>query len=82
MYNAASPSGVNDAFQTAGWDWGFLETQSQILQNAVQGIYLSLLLAFGILILSTFNFIISFFSVLAIGCIIVSVLAMINILNW
>lgn len=82
VYNSDSPAGINKAVQTAGWKWAFIATQEESIRGAKVGIALSISFAFIVLILSTHNILISFYSVLCISCIVVSVIGTIQMMGW
>lgn len=81
-YNKNSPSGVNKAIQTAGYDWAWLVTEREMTRGAIQGIIISLLFALFVLILSTYNVVISIYAVLCIGVIVLSTIAIMEICGW
>jgi len=41
-YNKDSPSGVNNAFQTAEYNWAFIATQKAFVSGAIQGTLISI----------------------------------------
>lgn len=62
-YNSKSPKGVNNAFQTAGYNWAWLITEEEMVRGAIQGILISLGFALAVLIASTLNIVISLYAV-------------------
>ena len=56
--------------------------QQAFFSNAIQGLILSLAFAFSVLIVTTQNIVVAFFSVLTIGCLLASVISIIQIMNW
>lgn len=81
-YNQGSLAGVNYAFQTAGLHWCMLVTEQEFVIGAYQGIAISLAFAFVVLLLSTMNILTALYSVISIGGIIVSVIALMEMLGW
>jgi protein dispatched 1 len=81
-YNKNSPAGVNNAIQSAGYDWAWLVTEREMTRGAIQGIIISLWFALFVLILSTYNIIISIYAVSCIGVIVLSTIAIMEIWGW
>lgn len=81
-YNENSPEGVNNAYQTARYQWAFLVTEKEMVNSAVQGIIISLAFAYIVLTLSTLNIVISSYAILCISCIVVSVIAIMQLAGW
>jgi hypothetical protein len=62
-YNRESPTGINNAFQTAASQWGRLATEQEITRGAIQGIILSLVFAFIVMLVSTMNVLSAFYAI-------------------
>ena len=60
--NSQSPPGINAAFQTGGFHFAWLETESEMLRGVIQGIIISLIFAFFILVFSTLNIFIAIYA--------------------
>merc|ERR1711916_423526 len=74
--------GCNNAYQTAFYNWTWMNTAASFVENAVIGLAVSLALAFVVLVLSTMNIIVGFFAVFCIGGIVVSTIAFMVIAGW
>ena len=81
-YNSASPVGVNNALQTAGYDWAWLVTEREMNRGAIQGIIISLAFALFVLIMSTYNVVIAVYAVMCIALIVLSVVAVMEMCGW
>ena len=81
-YNSASPKGLDNAFETSGYNWAWLETEAEMLRGVIQGIIISLLFAFFILVLSTLNIVVALYAVLSISVIVLSVIAIMEMNSW
>jgi len=81
-YNTNSPAGVNNAFQTAESHWGFLPTQKEFVDGAIQGTLIAISFAFIVLMISTLNIISAIFATISIACIVMSVIALMEIVGW
>ena len=66
-YNRDSPEGINKAYQSGGHSWAWLVTQQELVRGAIQGILISLLFAFIVLVASTLNIISSIYSIVCIS---------------
>jgi len=81
-FNTGSAVGANNAFQTAEVHWAFLITQKQFTDGAIQGTILSLAFAFIVLIISTLNILTAIYAITSISCIVISVIALMEIIGW
>ena len=81
-YNSNSPAGVSNAFQTATIHWAFLITEKEFVDGAIQGTLTSMAFAFVVLLGSTLNIIVALYSILAIGGIVVSAIAVMQMAGW
>ena len=82
QYNADSPTGVNKAIQTAKQAWAFLQTEKEFVDDARQGIAVSMAFGFLVILISTLNIINAMFSIFCIGSIVAGVIAIIEMLGW
>jgi len=80
--NANSPAGANKAIQTAGISWGWMQTERELLQTALQGMGISLAVATVVLVLSTTNLIVGGLAALSMAGILVVVLGTFGALGW
>mmetsp|Transcript_30331 Transcript_30331/g.34452 ORF Transcript_30331/g.34452 Transcript_30331/m.34452 type:complete len:967 (+) Transcript_30331:157-3057(+) len=79
--NANSPAGLNNGFQTSDmWQW--MITERALLRNAFQGMAIAGSIALVVLIMSTLNWVLAFYSVFVIAGIVISVLAVVFMLGW
>ena len=67
---------------TGGKYFSWMRSELEFISSAQTGIILSMLFAFIILNLSTLNILISIFSILCIGLIVLSVVAIMELLGW
>mmetsp|Transcript_18887 Transcript_18887/g.21142 ORF Transcript_18887/g.21142 Transcript_18887/m.21142 type:complete len:303 (-) Transcript_18887:312-1220(-) len=81
-YNKGAPVGINNAFETARFYWAYLATEKEFVNGAISGTLISMLFAFIILLISTLNIIMAIFATVSISCIVVSVIALMEILGW
>jgi len=81
-YNEGSPQGINNCFQTGEIHWAFIITQKTFVTGAIQGTFISLLFAFIVLILSTLNIMVATYAITSITCIVISVVALMEIVGW
>ena len=82
FYNSESGHGINKAYQSAGYTWAWFVTQRELVVGAVQGILISLIFAFTVLVLSTMNILIALYAIICIAGIIISVIATMQLLGW
>lgn len=82
IYNEASPIGVNNALQTAGNDWAFLISEREFVNGAIQGTLIALSFSFVVLLISTLNIVMAIYATASISCIVISVIALMEILGW
>jgi len=68
--------------QTAGYQWAWMMTEKETFDGARQGIFLSILFAFLVLLLVTMNIFSALYAILCIACIVISVLATIELIGW
>lgn len=59
-----------------------METEKAFVSNALSGVGISLAFAFLILLLTTYNILMSLYSVLCIGGIVVSVISVMVLMGW
>lgn len=57
-------------------------TEKALVDNAIQGVLISLAFAFVVLVCTTYNIILAIYSVISIGSIVVSVIAIIEMIGW
>jgi hypothetical protein len=81
-YNKGSPIGINNAIQTATVHWAFLVTEKEYVSNAIQGTLISILFAFLVLLFATLNIITTIYSVFCIGGIVLSAIAIMEMIGW
>ena len=62
----ASPTGVNKIIISGGEPWAWMATEPALVRGAVLGMIIAIIFAFGLLLFSTMNLIISIFSTVAI----------------
>lgn len=67
---------------SGGHGFAWAETEKAFVSNAVRGMVISGLLAFLVLILSTFNIVVASYAMLGIAGIIVSVVSLMTFQNW
>ena len=65
--NLNSPAGMRKSFQNAGFMWAAIELEEAFYGNAVQGLILSLVFAFLVILLATHNLVVSLYAVLTIS---------------
>jgi predicted RND superfamily exporter protein len=82
QYNKNSPSGVNNALQTAEIHWAFLISEKEFVNGAIQGTIIALSFAFAVLLISTLNIVIAIYATLSISGIVVSVIAIMELFGW
>jgi len=80
--NSESPQGVNNALVSGGDVWPFMITQNTLVDNSFLGMGLAIMIAFCALLVSTLNVLVSVISTLAVGSIVVSVLACMYLYGW
>ena len=80
--NKASGSGMNKGTMTAAFDFTWMRSELEFYKTAQTGIIMSMTFAFIILNISTLNVIISIFSITCIALIVISVVAMMELLGW
>ena len=81
-YNQGSPQGINRAFQSGGYQWAWLVTQRELVRGAIQGILISIVFSFVVILTSTLNIVSAAYSIVCIVCIIISVVGTIQMLGW
>jgi len=81
-WKKTAPSGVSNLFQEANYAWAFNNGEVAMFNGAITGIVISVTLAFVILLIATRNYIISFFAILAVGCICSNVVGLMVLLGW
>lgn len=62
--------------------WAYLAFENAMFYNAIQGMCSSLLFAFGVLLITTRNYIVSFQAVLSILLTIATIMSCIKIAGW
>ena len=62
-------------FQNADHFWAYIETEKAFFRNAIQGMTVSIVMAFIILLFATGNILITLYSILTISCVVVCVVA-------
>ena len=82
QYNADSPAGVNKAVQTAKDEWAYLETEREFVRGAIEGIIISMIFGFLVILVSTLNIINAFYSIACIGSIVACVIAVMELDGW
>lgn len=75
-------SGLRSGKAAGGIGFAWSESEKAFVSNAVRGMMISGLLSFLVLLLSTCNAVVSFYAILGIGGVIVSVVAVMNFLAW
>ena len=83
--NAASNSntaGLSNGIMAGGMGFSWAETEKAFVSNAVRGMIISGVLAFLVLVLSTFNVVVASYAMLGIAGIIVSVVSLMSFQNW
>ena len=80
--NNDSPVGINRCFMVADETWTWLNFRGNLINDAFQGVCISLGFAFIVILMTTQNIIVSLISVFSIGSIIVQMMSMINLLGW
>ena len=75
--NFDAPQGLNKGFQSAGYNWCFMMLEKGFYTSAIQGMILSIVFTFFVLLLTSFNIIIALCSVFSIGAVLSSILAII-----
>ena len=80
--NDDSPTGLDQALQTAGVGWVWMVSERAMLRGAVQGILISITFAFIVLLISTMNILIALYSIFSITAIVVSVVCMMELAGW
>ena len=81
-FNEGSPAGVNNCFETAMDHWANAFTQKAFVSGAISGTLMSIAFAFVVLLFSTLNAVTATFAILSISCIVVSVIAMMEVVGW
>ena len=64
LYNSGSGQGINKAYQSAGYPWAWLVTQEELVDGAIQGILISLVFAFTVLVISTLNILSALYAII------------------
>ena len=80
--NSESPAGINNGVMTGGRYFTWMRSEKEFLYTAQTGILISMAFSFIILNLSTLNIFISIFSIICIGLIVLSVVAVMELLGW
>ena len=62
--------------------WSWMQTERALVNNALQGMAISITVAFAVLVISTRNFIVGFFATLSIAGIVSCVLAAAALMGW
>lgn len=76
-----APSELRQMFQSSD-SWPLMTKEMAFLSSSIQGIYISLSFAFVVLLLVTLDLIVSIVSLFCIGSILVSFVAMMQMLGW
>jgi predicted RND superfamily exporter protein len=69
-------------WQWAGPEWALLQLQNSLFSNAMQGMALSIIFAFLVLIVTTKNYRVSLFAIASISLVICSIMATIYLCEW
>lgn len=78
----AAPAGVRRAVQTAGISWQWMISERALVTNALNGMALSMLVAFVVLVVATDNAIVGSLAALCIVGIVSSVMGSISAMGW
>lgn len=81
-YRNNAPQGMKSAEQTAGLLWAWLPTERSFMSSAFKGMTIATVFAFVILLVATGNIIQAVLSLLCVGIVIVSVLAIMQFQGW
>ena len=81
LINQGSPEGMNQAVQITE-RWGWLDTFSEFINSAIQGMIIAITFAFFVLLISTLNIFIAIYATISIGGIIICLMGTIKLLNW
>ena len=81
-WSKTAPEGINVVFHTADYYWAFIESEKAFFKNAVFGMITSIIMATGILLFSTDNVVITFYSIISIGFICACVSAVMVMSGW
>lgn len=76
------PTGIKTSFQVPYDQWAYLSLEKSMFRNAMGGMACSILFAFVILLLTTKNLVVSFYSVVSISLVIATIMSAINLLGW
>lgn len=79
--NEKNPAGMNNC-KWAGDAFTWMKTEKTMISSAVQGVIISVIFAFFILVISTMNIIISLFSAVCIALIVVFIVAIMQLNGW
>jgi len=77
-----APEGLKNCFQIADYFWAFIDGERALQEGALNGIVVSLSLAFVILILATMNIYIALYAIISVGCICSNMVAIMVFLDW
>ena len=78
----ANTAGFSNGIMSGGMGFSWAETEKAFVSNAVRGMIISGVLAFLVLVLSTFNVVVASYAMLGIAGIIVSVVSLMSFQNW
>ncbi|KAJ5066146.1 sterol-sensing domain [Anaeramoeba ignava] len=79
--NSEAPEGMNKAFITSDL-WIYMETEEKLVSVALFNIYISLSIAFVVIVLSTGNVLTSFFAIFSIAGIVLTIIAFMVAIGW
>lgn len=78
----ANTAGLSKGKMAGGQGFAWAATEKAFVSNAVRGMIISGVLAFTVLVLSTFNIVVASYAMLGIAGIIVSVVSLMSFQNW
>lgn len=81
-FTESAPKGLRSAFQYAGPFWCHMESEKAMYEGAIQGIVVSVSLAFVILILATKNLIVAVYAIISVIFVVSNIVAVMYLLGW
>ena len=72
-YAASAPAGLKNVYQDAGHFWAWMRTEKAFADGVKQGVSISIVLAFAIMVISTQNILIALYAILSVGLIVLTV---------
>lgn len=81
-YKETAPFTLKSVGMSAKQTWPWIDSEQEFVYSAFQGITISLIFAFVILLIASQNFVLSFFSIVSVAIVIASVLCLIVKRGW